>query len=139
MVVVAITIWPSNARITRAQVLSLKNKLFVRAAESAGASDFRILFTHILPNGVYPVIVNSTLQMGRAIVTEAGLSFLGLGDINVISWGQIILIGQKQLDTWWLAFFPGLAIFVIVIAFNFIGEGLNYALNPRLKELYIEE
>ena len=85
MIVVAITLWPSNARITRAQTLSLRNRTFVKAAKATGASDFRVIFMHILPNGVYPVIVNSTLQMGRAILTEAGLSFLGLGDINHVS------------------------------------------------------
>lgn len=135
MFVVAITIWPSNARITRAQVMSLKNRLFVKAAKSTGASDFRILFVHILPNGIYPVIVNSTLQMGRAVITEAALSFLGLGDINYISWGQVLMLAQKQLTTWWLALFPGLAICIIVLAFSFVGGGLNYALNPRLREI----
>lgn len=138
MLVVAITIWPSNARITRAQTLSLKNRVFVKAAKASGASDLRILFTHILPNGVYPVIVNSTLQMGRAIITEAGLSFLGLGDINYISWGQTLFVAQKQLFTWWLALFPGVAIAIIVLAFNFVGGGLNYALNPRLREIFVE-
>ena len=138
MFVVAITLWPSNARITRAQTLSLKNRTFVQAAKAAGASDFRILFTHILPNGVYPVIVYSTLQMGRAIITEAGLSFLGLGDINFVSWGQTLFVAQKQIFTWWLALFPGMAIAIIVLAFNFVGGGLNYALNPRLREIFIE-
>ncbi|MFC1803222.1 ABC transporter permease, partial [Thermoproteota archaeon] len=138
MFVVAITIWPTNARITRAQVSTLRNRLFVKAYKSAGASDLNLLFTHILPNGIYPVIVNSTLQMGRAIITEAGLSFLGLGDINHISWGQILLIAQNQLTTWWLALFPGLAICIIVLAFNFVGGGINYALNPRMREIYVE-
>jgi peptide/nickel transport system permease protein len=76
--------------------------------------------------------------MGRAIITEAGLSFLGLGDINYISWGQILLVAQQQLTTWWLAVFPGLAICLMVLSFNFIGTGLNYALNPRLRQVYLE-
>lgn len=134
MFVVAITTWPSNARITRAQTLTLKNRVFVKAAKVSGTSDLRILLFHILPNGLSPVIVNSTLQMGGAVITEAGLSFLGLGDLNVVSLGQILMQAQKQLVTWWMAFFPGLVLCLIVLSFNFVGGGVNYALNPRLRE-----
>lgn len=133
--VVGITIWPSNARITRAQVLTLKERPFVRAARASGASDFRILFRHILPNGIYPVVANSTLQMASAILIEASLSFLGLGDPNQPSWGQMLQNAQAYIQTqWWLAFFPGLAIATLVFGFTLIGDGVNYALDPRFRQ-----
>ena len=133
--VVGITIWPSNARITRAQVLTLKERPFVRAARASGANDLRILFRHILPNGIYPVVANSTLQMASAILIEASLSFLGLGDPNQPSWGQMLQTAQSYLQTeWWLAFFPGLAIALLVFGFTLMGDGVNYALDPRFRQ-----
>ena len=135
MAIVGLTMWPSNARITRAQVLTLKDRAFVQAAKCTGAGHLRIIFTHILPNGIYPVIVNSTLQMGSAILTEASLSFLGLGDVNHVSWGQIIFTAQNYFATaWWMAVFPGIAILALVLAFNLIGDGINLAMNPRLSK-----
>lgn len=134
MIIVGVTLWPSNARLTRAQVLSLRNRAFVLASTGAGAGHLRIIFTHILPNGMYPVIVNSTLQMASAILTEAGLSFLGLGDPNQASWGQILNVAQLHMKTaWWLAIFPGIAIMMLVLAFNLLGEGINFVMNPRLR------
>jgi peptide/nickel transport system permease protein len=135
MIIVGATIWPSNARIARSQVLTIKTRAFVQAARGSGAGHFRLLFYHILPNGIYPIIVNSTLQMGSAIITEASLSFLGLGDPNHISWGQMISVAQMYIRyAWWMALFPGLAITILVLGFSFIGDGLNYAMNPRLRE-----
>jgi peptide/nickel transport system permease protein len=135
MIVIALTIWPSNARIMMAQVLTLKNREFVQASYGLGASSSRLLIKHIIPNGISSVIVNSTLQMGSAILAEAGLSFLGFGDRNVITWGQMIQDGQSYLSTaWWMALFPGFVMLVLVLSFNLIGDGINYTLNPRLRE-----
>ncbi len=133
MIVVGLTLWPSNAKITRAQVLTLKNRSFVRAAVASGAGHWRILFRHILPNGLYPVITNSTLQMAYAILLEAGLAFLGLGDPNYPSWGQVLSAANIHKSAWWMALFPGLLILILVLGFNMAAEGLNLALNPRLR------
>ncbi len=125
ILVVGITIWPANARIMRASVLSLKERQFVRAAVATGASGPSVIVRHILPNAIQPVIVNSNLQIGQAILFEAGMSFLGLSDPNVISWGQIVNVGAFHLvDAWWLAFFPGIAIALLILSFNLIGDGL---------------
>jgi peptide/nickel transport system permease protein len=92
-----------------------------------------VLFLHVVPNGVGPVIAYSVLVVGTAILIESGLSFLGLGDANIISWGQIIQAGQRSLTTaWWISFFPGLALMVLVSAINFLGDGLTIVLNPRM-------
>ena len=135
ILVVGLTIWPTNARITRAQVISIKNRGYIQSAISSGASHFRILFYHILPNGLYPVIANSTIEIGRAILIEASLSFLGLGDLNNVSWGQILQRGQSAIfSAPWITIFPGITIFLLVFGFSLIGDGINYALNPRLRE-----
>jgi peptide/nickel transport system permease protein len=131
ILVVGITIWPANARIMRASVLSLKERQFVRAAVATGASRPQVLVNHILPNAIQPVIVNSNLQIGQAILFEAGMSFLGLGDPNVISWGQMVNIGALHLvDAWWLAFFPGVALAVLILSFNLIGTAFATILAP---------
>jgi len=135
MLVIGGTIWPANARLMRAQALTLRERAFVKAAITLGESQFRILLKHIIPNGIYPIIANTTLQMAGAILTEAGLSFLGLGDPNTPSWGKMIFEGRSYIQTaWWTSFFPGSAIVLTVMAFYFIGDGLNFALNPKLKE-----
>lgn len=135
MLIVGMTIWPSNARIIRAQVLTIKTREYVKSAIGAGASDFRIITRHVLPNGIYPVIVNSTMQMARAIITEASLSFLGLGDPNQPSLGQILTQAQLYLNyAWWLAVPAGLTISVLVFALTLVGDGINFALNPRMRE-----
>src|SRR5690606_24982843 len=102
------------------------------ASVAAGASPLRILWSHIVPNGISPVISNTGLRIAAAIMTEAGLSFLGLGDPNVITWGQMIQASQRYISSgWWAAVFPGLALVILVCAFNFIGDGMEHALNPR--------
>jgi len=140
MVASGLTLWPSNARLTRAQVLSLKHEAYVEAAWASGVKDLRILFGHVLPNGIYPVIANSTLQVASAIILEASLSFLGVGDPNVSSWGQVLKSGQSYLTTApWICAAPGVAIFLLVFAFNVCGDGLNHALNPRLRQRVVVE
>ena len=132
VVVVGVTIWPSNAKIMRAQVLTLKNRSYVHAAEVSGAGKLKILFRHIVPNGIGPVLSNSTMQMAQAVLTEASLSFLGLGDPNVASWGQILQIGQRHISTApWLVIIPGLAIALLLLSFNLLGTSLHSALHVK--------
>lgn len=135
ILIIGLTMWPTNARIMRAQVLSLKERGFVEATMATGASNFRILFTHIIPNGIYPVISESTLQISYAILLEAGLSFLGLGDPTVVSWGQLLRHAQFHImREWYTVIFAGLALCILILGFNLLGDGINYALNPRLRE-----
>jgi len=129
---IGLTMWASTARIARAQVITFKERGFVKAAALLGAGDVRLLFLHILPNGIYPAISNTTLQVADAIMTEAGLSFFGLGDKNVITWGQIINMGMLSISSWWLVVFPGAAIALMVLAFNLLGDSLELRLKPRL-------
>jgi peptide/nickel transport system permease protein len=134
IVTIAITVWPEVARIFRAEILSLKEQEFVSAAKAIGKSDLRILFTEILPNAISPVIVITTFQVGSSILMESSLSFLGLGDPNVISWGYMISMGRRFIATaWWMVFFPGLMIFILVFALNVVGDGLNEIINPKLR------
>ncbi len=126
--------WPQVARLVRAEVLTLREREFVQAGIAMGMSDIRLIATQILPNALAPVIVAASLMMASAILIEAGLSFLGLGDPNVISWGAIIGEGRDSIrDAWYISALPGLAIFVSVLGLNLVGEGLNDALNPRLR------
>ena len=128
--------WVSIARVVRAQFLSLREREFVEAARALGMPSWRIIFVHILPNALAPVIVQATLGMGSIIMIEAGLAFLGFGaQPPTPSWGLMISEGQKYLGQgqWWWAIFPGLAIMYTVLAFNFLGDGLRDALDVRLK------
>jgi peptide/nickel transport system permease protein len=132
MLIVAFTQWPWNARLTRAQVLALKSRTYVHAAVVSGVGHLRILFLHILPNGVQPVIVNAAGQMAYAVIVEASLSFLGLGDPNQISWGQMLRLAQSApLREPWTVFSAGAALFLLILGFNFFAIGVNYAMNPR--------
>ncbi|MCI8389514.1 MAG: ABC transporter permease [Roseburia sp.] len=134
MVIIALTSWPSNARMMRTQVMSLKERTYVKSAQTIGESGARILFHYIVPNGIYPIIANTTMNVAQAILTEAGLSFLGLGDPNQVSWGQMIMGGKSYLvNGWWISLFAGLAIILVVIVFYMIGDGLNYAMNPKMQ------
>lgn len=135
VVIIGMTTWPGTARVVRAQFLSLKEKEFVEAAKLAGVGSFRIIFRHVIPNAMGPVIVLTSLRVASSILAEAGLSFLGLGDLNHVTWGQLLYKAQLYMRiSWWSAIFPGLMIFVAVLSFNLIGDGLTDALNPRLKE-----
>jgi peptide/nickel transport system permease protein len=134
MLVVGITAWPSNARLFRAQVLTLKTRDFVHASIGLGGSNMRVLVRHILPNGINPVVVNSTMQAAWAVLIEASLSFLGLGDPNLISWGQMLYWAQDHIQIWWLSFFPGMAIILLALGLNFMGDGMAYLMNPHLRQ-----
>lgn len=134
MIVIGLTSWPSNARLMRVQAMSLKERTFIRSLTAIGESRSQIFFRHIIPNGIYPVISNTTLSIAGAILTEASLSFLGLGDPNVISWGQMIFEGKVYLATApWIATSAGIATVILVVSFYLIGDGLNVVLNPKLK------
>lgn len=134
IIVLAILSWPMTARLLRAEVLKFRSQDFVMAARAIGCNDVRIIFGHILPNAMAPVIVNTSVQIAYAIILEAGLSFLGLGDPSTMSWGIMLFNAQQFLRrAWWFATFPGMAIFLAVLGFNLVGDGLNDALNPRLK------
>jgi peptide/nickel transport system permease protein len=132
---IGIVSWTGTARLTRAEFMKLRGLEFVRAERAIGARDARIIWKVILPNALPPLIVSATLAVGAAILFEAGLSFLGLGDPNQMSWG--LMIGSSRayvLSSWWAVAFPGAAIFVTVLAVSLIGDGLNDALNPKLRE-----
>jgi len=135
ILVIGVLTWPATARLARAEFLSLKEREFTDAARALGASDRNLIFDEILPNAIPPVIVNGSLMVARAILTEAGLSFLGLGDPTVASWGIMLNNAQRFIrQAWWMAIFPGLSIFLVVLGLNLVGDGLNDALNPRLRE-----
>ena len=136
-IVIAITVvsWPGVARLVRGEFLSLKNREFVQACHTLGMGDLRIMLREILPNCLSPIIVIGSLMVATAILIESGLAFLGLGDPNIMSWGFQIGAGRTMLrSAWWICTFPGIAILITVLAINLVGEGLNDALNPRLRE-----
>ena len=136
MVVIGLTSWPGLARMVRAEFLSLREQDFSQAARAVGAGHSRIIFRHILPNAMAPIIVSATLRIGGAILSESGLSFLGLGVQEPYpSWGNILNRGRTfYLHAPWMMLMPGLFIFITVLAFNFIGDGLRDALDPRTKQ-----
>lgn len=132
-VAIGVVSWTGTARLARGEFLSLKQREYVLAERVIGSSNARIIWRVILPNALAPLIVSATLAIGTAILFEAGLSFLGLGDPNVMSWG--LMIGSNRpyiLTAWWAVTLPGAAIFVTVLAVSLIGDGLNDALNPKL-------
>ena len=134
-VAIGVVSWTSAARLTRAEFLRIRELEYVKAARSIGARNTRIILRVVLPNAAPPLIVSAALSVGVAILFEAGLSFLGLSDPNVMSWGY--LIGSNRpyiLDAWWAVTFPGVAIFLTVLAVSLIGDGLNDALNPKLRQ-----
>jgi len=136
MIIIGITSWTQNARFIRAEFLKLRNQDFVQAARSLGLPLRSILFRHMLPNGIAPVLVNATFGIAGAIFIEAALSFLGFGVAPPTpSWGQMLSLGVSTTGRflWWLTVFPGLAIFLTVLAYNLVGEGLRDALDPRLR------
>ncbi|QET06413.1 MULTISPECIES: ABC transporter permease [Cupriavidus] len=132
---IAIVSWPPVARLVRSEFMTLKEREFVQAAIVIGQSPARIIFTQILPNAASPVIVTASLMTATAILTESALSFLGLGDRNLMSWGFMIGAARTMLrEAPWMSLWPGVAIMLTVLAINLIGEGLNDALNPQLRK-----
>jgi len=136
MVVIGLTSWMVSARLVRAEFLSLREQDFVAAARALGVSNLRIIFRHMMPNAMGPVLVSATIGIAYAILTEAGLSFLGFGvPPPDATWGNILADGRRFLfDAPWLTFIPGIAILIVVLAFNLFGEGLRDVLNPKLRE-----
>ncbi|NIQ07812.1 MAG: ABC transporter permease [Candidatus Korarchaeota archaeon] len=131
---IGVTGWPSPARIIRSQFLSLKSMPYTEAAKVMGASHLRVIFKHILPNAIGPIIVIASFRLAGAILTEAALSFLGLADPTVLSWGKLVSDGRGALRySWWISTFPGIAILVSVLGLNVLGDGLRRALDVRLR------
>ena len=133
-IAIGVVSWTGAARLTRAEFMRIRELEYVKAARAIGAKNGRIIWRVILPNAAPPLIVSATLSVGTAVLFEAGLSFLGLTDQNVMSWGY--LIGSNRpyvLDAWWTVTWPGVAIFLTVLSVSLIGDGLNDALNPKLR------
>ncbi|MCW5854219.1 MAG: ABC transporter permease, partial [Anaerolineae bacterium] len=134
ILLLGLTFWPGPARLLRSQVLALRERDFVLAARAVGAPTRVILWRHILPNALPPVIVSAALQVGGAILTEASLSFLGLGERSIVSWGYLLNNAQAFLRVaWWMSAFPGLALMLTVLGVNLLSDGLNDGWNPYLK------
>jgi peptide/nickel transport system permease protein len=136
MAVIGFTSWMGITRLVRAEFLSLKERDFVLAVKAMGASNTRIIFSHILPNAMAPVLVSATLGIAAAVLTESALSFLGIGvQPPTPSWGNMLTQGQNVLGiAWWLSFFPGMAILITVLGYNLLGEGIRDAIDPRLRQ-----
>jgi peptide/nickel transport system permease protein len=133
MIVIGLTSWMGVTRLVRAEFLSLRGREFVLASQTLGAKDYRLIFRHLLPNSLTPIIVTSVLGVASAVLVESGLSFLGLGvQAPQASWGNILTDGKEYIEfAWWLSLFPGLAILITVLGYNLLGEGLRDALDPR--------
>jgi len=133
VIAIAIVSWPQVARLTRGEFLSLKEREFVQAARCQGESPLSLIVRYILPNALSPIIVAGSLSIASAILIESALSFMGLGDPNLMSWGFMIGAARTMIrQAWWMSFFPGIAILLTVLAINLVGEGLNDVLNPRI-------
>ena len=138
ILVIGLTTWPSSAKIMRSQVLTYRNRLFVEAARSSGGRPLYLLRRHVVPNGIGPVITNTTVLLGEAILIEAGLSFLGLSDPKTISWGRMIFEAQPYLvDSPWVALVPGFAIIGTVMCLNVAGDGLTFAFSPMSPQRFM--
>jgi len=133
MIVIGLTSWMGVTRLVRAEFLSLNEREFVMASRTLGAKNARLIFTHLLPNSLTPIIVSAVLGVAGAVLMESGLSFLGLGvQAPQASWGNILTDGKEYIQfAWWLSLFPGLAILITVLGYNLLGEGLRDALDPR--------
>jgi peptide/nickel transport system permease protein len=138
MIIIGLTSWMGTTRFVRAEFLSLREQDFVTAARALGVSNFRIIFRHMMPNAIAPVLVSATIGIATAILTEAGLSFLGFGvPPPHATWGNILSDGRRFIfDAPWLTFIPGFAILIVVLSFNLFGEGLRDIVNPKLRERY---
>jgi len=133
MIVIGLTSWMGVTRLVRAEFLSLSEREFVQASRALGAKNARLIFTHLLPNSLTPIIVSSVLGIASAVLLESGLSFLGLGvQAPQASWGNILTDGKEYIQfAWWLSLYPGMAILITVLGYNLLGEGLRDALDPR--------
>jgi peptide/nickel transport system permease protein len=133
VVILSLTMWPAVARIVRAEAMRISQLGYVESQRAAGFRSLRMLWSDVLPNAMPPVLVATTMTVARAILAESGLSFLGIGDANRPSWGALLNQAQPYISTaWWLAFFPGVCIFLVVLAINLLGDALNDALNPSI-------
>lgn len=135
MIVIGLTSWMGVTRLVRAEFLSVREREFTQSARAIGSGDLRIIFRHILPNSMAPVLVSAVLGIAGAILTESALSFLGIGvQPPAASWGNILTIGKDNIEiAWWLSVFPGVAILITVLAYNLLGEGIRDAIDPRMK------
>lgn len=135
LLAIAVTSWPAYARLARAQVLSLRSRTYIEAARAEGASDGMIILRHLIPNAIAPLLVQATLDVGNVILTSAGLSFIGFGaQPPTPEWGLMVSDGRTFLmDQWWIATFPALAILLLVLGFNLVGDGIRDVLDPRLR------
>ena len=134
MLAIVLVSWPETSRLMRGQILSVKENDYVVAARALGAPARRVVWAHVLPNAFPPVVVKATLEIGNAVILIAALSFIGLGAMPPDpEWGAMIAAGQAKFEYWWVATFPGLAILSVVLGFNFLGDGLQDLLNPRLR------
>jgi len=135
IIAIGILSWPHPARIVRSEFLSQRQRYFVDAARMQGASTLKLIFSEILPNVTGVIIVNTSLMVGQAMLMEAGLSYIGVGDPTTVSWGMMLYDAQGALSqAWWMSVFPGLGIFFSVLTLNIVGDGLNDVLNPRTEE-----
>ena len=135
MAAIGLTFWTGDARLTRGEVLKVRNMDYIAAATSLGLKNRRIIFRHVLPNALAPVLVSAPFEVAGAILTEAGLSFLGFGvAATTVTWGSVLSEARGATSSWWLAIFPGFMIFLTIVAYNLVGEGLRDALDPRLRD-----
>ena len=135
MLAIGLTAWTVNATLTRGEVLKVRNMDYISAATSLGLTNSRIIFRHVLPNAIAPVLIAGAFEIAGAILTEAGLSFLGFGvKATTVTWGSLLNEARGATSAWWLAIFPGFMIFLTVVAYNLVGEGLRDALDPRLRD-----
>lgn len=131
--ILAITMWPSGARIVRAETMRISKLGYIESSKAAGFGGIRILWSDVIPNAMPPVLVATSMTVGRAILVESGLAYLGIGDPSRPSWGALLNSAQAYMQqAWWLALFPGMCIFLVVLAVNMLGDGLNDALNPTI-------
>jgi peptide/nickel transport system permease protein len=135
-IVLGATMWPITARLTRSEVLALRGRSFVEAAQTAGVPGGLVVWRHVLPNGIAPVVANASLQMAEAVLLSAGLSFIGLGDPSAISWGKMIQEGQSTFQTaWWQVIFPGLALSIVLLALHVLADSIGEHLRGGDDEL----
>ena len=132
ILIMALTGWAGTARLMRGQALAIREKAFIKNAEVLGIGKAQIILRHVIPNCIFPVLTNMAMSVSGAILSEAGLSFLGLGDSNVVSWGKLIATGRRYLPScWWICLFPGLAVILTSLIFHLLSDGLNQAINTR--------